>query len=240
MIILPAIDILDGKPQMLYQGDYDKGRVVGDNALEIAKSFEEAGATWLHMVDLNGAKEGTRVNSEIIKNVVDNSSLKVEIGGGIRNIDSVDFYLSLGISRVILGSAAVKDRDFLKEALDKYGEKIAVGIDIKDGYVYVNGWLESTDLRYDDFIQELIGLGLKTIIVTDISKDGALEGANYELYKEINDRFDIDLIASGGVTDIKELEEFTALDLYGCIIGSAIYNENINLEEAIKIGEKND
>lgn len=240
MYILPAIDILDGKPQMLFRGDYEKGKVVGDDALEIAKSFEEAGATWLHMVDLNGAKEGKRINNEIIENVVKNTNLKVEIGGGIRNLEAVEDYLSLGVSRCIIGSAAVKDPDFLKEAVEKYGEKIAVGVDIKDGYVFVNGWLESTEKNYRDFLKELIDLGVKTVILTDISKDGAMEGANFDLYEEIAKDFDIDLIASGGVSEIEEVEALSKLDIYGCIIGSALYNDSINLKEAIGVGEGND
>lgn len=235
MIILPAIDILDQKAQMLYQGDYSKGRVVGADPLAIAKSFEEAGASWLHMVDLNGAKEGQRVNSDIIKTIVESTGLKVEIGGGIRNMESVDYYLSLGATRVIIGSAAVKDPAFLKEAVEKYEDMIAVGVDIRDGFVYVNGWLESTDLRYDKFLENLVDLGLKTVIITDISKDGALEGANYDLYKEIAQAYKIDLIASGGITDLEEVKKLSDLGIYGCIIGSAIYNGNIDLEKALQI-----
>lgn len=240
MIILPAIDILDEKPVRLFQGDYDQREQVAEDILQVAKDFESQGATWLHMVDLQGALKGERIAHKKVREVVEQTNLKVEIGGGIRTMDGIDHYIDIGASRIILGSAAVKDRELLKAALKKYGEAIAVGIDILDGYVKVQGWSEDTNIYYRDFIQEMENLGVATIIVTDISKDGAMVGTNYKLYKELSETVDIQLIASGGISNIEEVRQLAQEKIYGAIIGKAIYNGSVDLKEAIEVGDSYD
>lgn len=237
MIILPAIDILDQKPVRLYQGDYAKSECVGESILEIAKAFEKEGAQYLHMVDLNGAKEGKKVNQDSIIEVAQNVNLPVEIGGGIRSMEDVDFYLQHGIERVILGTAAIEEPAFLKAALDKYGAHIAVGIDCKDGYAYGRGWLAASMKEYVAFAKELEMMGVSTIIVTDISKDGTMRGPNIEMLRRLKDTVSMDIIASGGIRDITHIRMLKQLELYGAISGKAMYANTLSLSEAIAVGK---
>lgn len=237
MIILPAIDIKDGNCVRLFKGDFSTVEKVAADYLETAKGFEEAGATWIHMVDLDGAKEGRPVNTKIYKDVAEKTSLKVEVGGGIRNIETIEEYLSMGISRVIIGSAALKNPQLVKDAVEKFGsEKIAVGIDSKDGMVATEGWLESSDVHYIDLAKEMIKIGVKYFIVTDISKDGTLSGVNTQqlgdLAKATNGECCI--IASGGVHTIEDIKACKQLGLYGTICGKSIYKGTLDLREAVK------
>lgn len=238
MKIFPAIDLYDGKAVRLYKGDYDNMTVYSNNPIEIAYKFEAAGAEFIHVVDLEGAKDGTTPNIGIVSEIAKKTSLKVEIGGGIRSMETLDKYFSAGVFRAILGTAAVNDEVFLRAALEKYGEKIAVGADIKDGLVAIKGWIEKSEYTTDAFFEKMCSLGVKTIICTDISKDGAMKGTNRELYKELSEKFSIDIVASGGVSDIGDVKALADMDLYGAIIGKAYYLGKIDLEEAIKISER--
>ena len=238
MKIFPAIDLYDGKGVRLYKGDYDNMTVYSNNPIEIARDFEAAGAKYIHMVDLEGAKDGTTPNIGIVSQVANETSLFVEIGGGIRSMETLDKYFSAGVSRAILGTAAVTDEVFLKAAVEKYGEKIAVGADIKDGLVAIKGWLEKSEYTTDAFFEKMCSLGVKTIICTDISKDGAMKGTNRELYKELSEKYSIDIVASGGVSSIDDIKALSDMNLYGAIIGKAYYIGAIDLKEAIKISER--
>ncbi len=238
MKIFPAIDLYDGKAVRLYKGDYDNMTVYSTNPIEIAYKFEKAGAEFVHVVDLEGAKDGTTPNIGIVSEIASKTSLKVEIGGGIRSMETLDKYFSAGVFRAILGTAAVTDEAFLKAAIEKYGDKIAVGADIKDGLVAIKGWLEKSEYTTDAFFENMCALGVKTIICTDISKDGAMKGTNRELYKELSEKFSIDIVASGGVSDMSDVIALTDMNLYGAIIGKAYYLGKIDLEEAIKISER--
>ena len=238
MIILPAIDIIDGKPVRLYQGDYNKKEIVAADVLETAKSFEEKGAEYVHLVDLDGAKSGSNQNHELVIKVAKELNIPVELGGGIRSFETIKYLLDNGVSRVILGTIAMEDEELLKKAVDTYGEKIAVGIDCKNGKVYGRGWLEGSDLEYIDFAKKMESIGVKNIIVTDISKDGTLEGPNVEMLKELKKNVNIDITASGGIRDIDNIKDLLEADLYGAITGKAIYAGTLSLEEAIKISKK--
>lgn len=237
MIIFPAIDLYEGKAVRLYKGDYAQKTVYGENPVSVAKDFVSCGATHIHIVDLEGAKTGETPNFDLILKIKSVSGLFSEVGGGIRSEKTVEKYLSAGIDRVILGTAAVKDKDFVKRVVNRYGEKIAVGIDIKDGFVAIKGWTENSGLRAFDFCSEMVDIGVKTVICTDISKDGALKGANAELYRELSARFPIDFIASGGVSAIKDIETLKSIGLYGAIIGKAYYTGDIDLKKAIEIAK---
>lgn len=239
MIILPAIDIIDGKPVRLYQGDYNKKEIVADDIFETAKSFERAGAEYIHLVDLDGAKSGGNENHELVIRIAKELNIPVELGGGIRSLDTIKYLLENGVSRVILGTIVIEDENLLKTAVDTYGEKIAVGIDCKDGKVYGRGWLEGSNLDYLDFAKKMENIGVKNIIVTDISKDGTLQGANVEMLKKLKSTVDIDITASGGVRDLDNIKELMEIDLYGAITGKAIYAETLSLEEAIRISKEN-
>ncbi|MBQ7974649.1 MAG: 1-(5-phosphoribosyl)-5-[Clostridia bacterium] len=234
MNIFPAIDLKDKQVVRLLKGDYNKVTIYGNNPLDVAADFKKSGAEFLHVVDLDGAKSGTGENTEIIKELASSSGLKVQTGGGIRTPETVKRYIDAGIFRVILGTASVKDPGFLQEMVKEYGEKIAVGVDIADGYVAINGWTEKSDLEAFSFCDNLVKTGVKTIICTDISKDGAMSGTNRELYRELSEKFPLDIIASGGVSDMDDIRELTKMNLYGAIIGRALYNGAINLSEAIK------
>ena len=238
MNIFPAIDIVKGCAVRLYKGDYEQMTIYNINPLNVVKDFEQAGASFIHLVDLEGAKDGTTPNIETIKSICDNTSLFIEVGGGIRNMDTVKTYLDAGVDRVILGTAAVKDPDFLKQALAVYGEKIAVGVDIKDGMVAIKGWTEKSDFEAMDFCKRMQDLGVKTIICTDISKDGAMNGTNRELYKKLSEDLDIDIIASGGVSSIDDIKVLAEMKLYGAIIGKAYYLGAIDLAEAVDLAAK--
>ncbi len=234
MKIFPAIDLYDGKAVRLYKGDYAQMTVYSENPIEIARDFESKGAKYIHMVDLEGAKDGTTPNLDIVKQIANETSLFTEIGGGIRSMDTVKAYLENGVDRVILGTAAVKDEDFLKTAVAEYGERIAVGVDIKDGFVAIKGWLETSQYTCFEFCKKMQNLGVKTIICTDISKDGAMQGTNRQLYKELSNELNIDIVASGGVSDIEDIKALRTLDIYGAIIGKAYYIGAIDLIEALE------
>lgn len=234
MKLFPAIDLYDKKAVRLYKGDYNEMTVYSDNPIEIAGDFENAGAKYIHLVDLEGAKDGTTPNIEIVKQIASETSLFCEIGGGIRDIETVDKYIDAGVDRVILGTAAVNDQEFLKQALSKYGDKIAVGVDIKDGFVAIKGWLEKSQYSCFEFCEMMQELGVKTLICTDISKDGAMKGTNRQLYKELSERFDVNITASGGVSSLDDIRALRELNLYGAIIGKAYYIGAINLKEALE------
>lgn len=234
MNIFPAIDLYDGKAVRLFKGDYDKMTVYSDNPLRVAKDFEAQGAKFIHIVDLEGAKNGDTPNFETISKIAKNTGLFTEIGGGIRSLDTVEKYLNAGLDRVILGTAAVKDEDFLRVAVGKYGDKIAVGADIKDGFVAVKGWTETSEYNCFDFCKKMCEIGVKTLICTDISRDGAMRGTNRELVKELSEKFDIDIVASGGVSSLDDIKALKKLNLYGAIIGKAYYIGAIDLKEALE------
>ena len=231
MNIIPAIDLIGGQAVRLVKGDYDKVTVYSDDPAAVAESFERAGAKYLHVVDLDGAKDGTTANFETIKKIIERTDLSVEVGGGIRTLERVRQYIDIGVDRVIIGTAAVTDPDFLREAVKLYGEKIVVGVDIKDGFVAIKGWLEISELSCKEFCKKLEDLGVKTIICTDISKDGMMSGTNRELY----DEFELNIIASGGVSSMEDIAVLSNMGLFGAIVGKAIYTGAIELSEAIKL-----
>lgn len=235
MIILPAIDLLGRKAVRLLKGDYNQVTVYSDSPLEVAEKFKSLGATHIHMVDLDGAKYGTAPNMDIVAEVAEKTGLFIEIGGGIRSMETVKKYIDAGISRVILGTAAICDEDFLKEAVKAYGEKIAVGADVKDGKIAVKGWFEQSDVTLDEFFLKMQDLGVKNIICTDISRDGAMRGTNLELYRELSAKYSLDITASGGVSSIEDVKRLREMNLYGAIIGKAYYTGAVDLEEAIEV-----
>ena len=237
MLIFPAIDILGGKAVRLYKGDYNQVTVYSDRPWEIAQSFIEKGCKAIHIVDLDGAREGSAVNMDVVRKIAQNPDILTEIGGGIRNQDTVQRYLDAGVSRVILGTAALENTAFLKELLKKYGQKIAVGVDLKDGKVAVKGWLEKSDKDGLEFLKELEDMGVRTAIVTDISKDGAMKGTNLELYRKIVSEVSMDITASGGVSALEDVRTLKEIGVYGAIIGKAYYTGAIRLEDAIAIAE---
>ena len=239
MNIFPAIDLYEGKAVRLYKGRYEDITVYSENPLEIALAFEAAGAKFLHLVDLEGARDGGTPNLEVIKKIREGSSLFIEVGGGIRSLDIIEKYLSIGVGRVILGTAALTDREMLKRALSLYGERIAVGADVKDGNIAIKGWTERSDVSLGEFMTDMQSLGVKTVICTDISKDGAMKGTNRELYREISERYDIDIIASGGVSSLEDVRALSEMQLYGAIIGKAYYTGAIELSEAIALAGGN-
>ena len=236
MKIFPAIDLRDGKAVRLYQGDYDQMTVYSDSPVEVAKSFKAKGADCLHLVDLDGAKDGRLVNFDTIKEIVEEVDMYVEVGGGIRDEERIRQYLELGVGRVILGTIAVKDPEFLEAMVTKYGERISVGVDARDGYVAVNGWKEITDRESFEFCRYLRDIGVKTVIYTDISRDGGLEGTNMEAYRKLQDIEGLEVTASGGISFE---EEITALKdvAAAAILGKAIYSGKLDLERAVKLAE---
>lgn len=234
MHIFPAIDLFEGKAVRLLKGDYNQMTVYSDNPAEFALDFEKQGAKFIHLVDLEGAKEGTTPNIDTIADIVSKTSLFTEIGGGIRSMEVIDKYISIGVDRVILGTAAVNDSEFLQNAIDKYGDKIAVGVDIKDGYVAVKGWTEKSQYSCFDFCKKMQDMGVKTLICTDISKDGAMQGTNHELYRELSEKFDMDITASGGVSSMDDVKKLAELGIYGAIIGKAYYTGAISIKEAVE------
>ncbi len=237
MIIFPAIDLYDKKAVRLYKGDYQNMTVYSDNPIEIARDFENCGATHIHMVDLEGAKDGTTPNISVVEQIAKETSLFVEIGGGIRNIETAQKYIDAGVSRIILGTAAVEDEAFLKACLEKFGNKTAVGADVKDGYIAIKGWLEKSQLTLDEFLSKMQVLGVKNVICTDISKDGAMKGTNLELYRELSQKYSLDITASGGVSTIDDIKALRQMDIYGAIIGKAYYIGAIDLKEAIEVAK---
>lgn len=233
MLIFPAIDLYGGKAVRLYKGDYQQMTVYSDDPLSVARDFENKGAKWVHLVDLEGAKNGTTPNIDVVSKIARETSLSCEIGGGIRNMETVEKYLNAGVSRVILGTAAVTDEAFLKAAVAKYGEKIAVGVDIKDSMVAIKGWIEKSEYDAFDFCEKMQKIGVKTIICTDISKDGAMKGANHALYRSLSEKFSMQIVASGGVASMEDVKKLAALNIYGAIIGKAYYTGAIDLEKAV-------
>lgn len=237
MVILPAIDIKDGNVVRLFKGDYATVERVADNYLDAALSFRAAGAEWIHMVDLDGAKEGRPVNTKIYTDVAEKTDLKVEVGGGIRNIETIGEYLKMGISRVILGSAALKNPQLVKDSVEKFGsEKIVVGIDALNGMVATEGWLEASDVNYIDLANKMISFGVKYFIFTDISKDGTLSGVNAEQLKALYDgtHGKCSIIASGGVRTMDDIVTCKEMGLYGTICGKSIYTGSLDLAEAVR------
>ena len=237
MKIFPAIDLYGGKAVRLYKGNYNEMTVYSDNPVEIALDFKEAGAEYMHVVDLEGAKTGDTPNIATIKKLVNESGLFVEVGGGIRSIEVIKKYLDNGVQRVILGTAAVTDREFLKTAIAEFGDHVAVGVDIKDGFVAIKGWTEKSTYEAFGFLKELEELGVKTVICTDISKDGAMQGTNHELYNKINNELSLNVIASGGVSSMDDVIKLARQNVYGAIIGKAYYVKAISLKEAIEVAK---
>ncbi len=236
MIIFPAIDLYEGKAVRLYKGDYAQLTVYDENPINTAKKFISEGADHLHMVDLEGARDGNTPNFETVKSIVSTTDMFVEIGGGIRDMETVEKYLSIGVERVILGTAAVSSEGFVERAVDKYGDKIAVGADIKDGEIAVKGWIEKSGVKSSDFFDKMQKIGVKTVICTDISRDGAMRGTNLALYKELSEKYDMNIIASGGVSSLDDIIALREMDVYGAIIGKAYYTGAIKLSEAIAKG----
>lgn len=235
MIILPAIDIIDGKPVRLFKGDFKTAEQVAENALETAKSFENAGADWIHMVDLDGSLQKKRVNSEVFLSVAKNTGLKVEIGGGIRTLEDIEFYAQNGISRIILGSVALKNPELVRQAVNEFKDLIAVGIDAKNGYAAAEGWTQSSKVYFIDLARQMEEMGVKNIIYTDISKDGTLSGPNIEQLSELNNAVSCNIIASGGVTNIGDIIALKDKEMYGAICGKSIYKGTLDLKEAIEV-----
>ena len=238
MHIFPAIDLIDGKAVRLMKGDYNRVTVYSDTPVKVAKYFEDQGAEFLHLVDLDGAKDGNTANFETIGEIVRSTSLSVEVGGGIRDLETVKKYVDLGVDRVILGTAAVNDPEFLKEAVRLYSDHVVVGIDIKDGMVAIKGWTEVSQLSCFDFCQTIQDLGVKTIICTDISKDGMMAGTNRELYRELSRRFSMNVVASGGVSSMEDIRVLSEMNLFGAIVGKAIYTGAVKLDEAIALAKE--
>ena len=235
MLLFPAIDLYDHKVVRLVKGDYNQMTVYSDDPLATAKKIEAMGGQWLHLVDLEGAKDGTTPNFDVVEAIAKETGLNVEIGGGIRNFETIEKYLDAGVSRVILGTKAVTDKAFLQEAISRWGDRIAVGVDAKDGKVAVKGWLEVLDVDMFDFLENLRDMGVKTAIVTDISKDGAMKGTNLPLYERLSKLSGIDITASGGVSTLQDLRDLKAMKLYGAILGKAMYNGAIDLKDAIEV-----
>ncbi len=237
MIILPAIDIKNGKPVRLFKGDFSTAKQVAEGVVETALEFERKGAKWVHIVDLDGALMKKRVNHDLVKEVAEKTDLKIEIGGGIRTLDDVSYYIENGASRVILGSVALTNPSFVAECVKKYKEKIAVGIDAKNGFVATEGWLNTSSVYFTDLAKEMAKIGVQNIIFTDISKDGTLQGPNFEQLSELKNSVDCNVIASGGIHNIDDIRILNNNGLYGAICGQSIYQKTLILEEAIKVCE---
>lgn len=237
MIIFPAIDLYDKKAVRLYKGDYNNMTVYSENPLSVAKDFELKGACAIHLVDLEGAKSGTTPNIDVVERIVKNTNLFTEIGGGIRDIETVNNYISIGVDRVILGTAAVENPELLALAVSKYGDKIAVGADVKDGYIAIKGWVEKSQIKLEDFLYNMQSVGVKTVICTDISKDGAMRGTNLQLYAELSQKYSLNITASGGVSSLDDVINLRKLNLYGAIIGKAYYTGDIDLKTAIEVAK---
>ena len=235
MILFPAIDLYDGKAVRLYKGDYAQMTVYSDHPEEIARNFVSCGADHIHIVDLEGAKDGTTPNLDAVCAIKEASGAFCEIGGGVRSMETVERYLSAGLDRVILGTAAVTDPAFLRDCVAKFGEKIAVGVDLRDGFVAVKGWTETTKRTAEAFCADMKALGVATLIVTDISRDGAMQGTNLALYRDLSAGFDLQITASGGVSSLEDVRRLREMDLYGAIIGKAWYTGALSLREAIEV-----
>lgn len=234
MILLPAIDLYEGKVVRLTQGDYGNMTVYREDPAAQAAEFQAAGAVWLHTVDLEGARDGGTPNFEVIRQICRTTGLKVETGGGIRSLDTIARYLDVGVERVILGTQAVTDPEFLEAAVRRFGAHVAVGVDLKEGAIAIRGWRETAPEPAEQFFARLCALGVRTVICTDVSRDGLLGGTNVALYQELSQRFDLDLIASGGVSSIKDLQQLKQTGLYGAILGKALYTGALELRRALR------
>ena len=237
MLIFPAIDLYEGKAVRLYKGDYEQMTVYSDSPIELVEDFVEQGAKHLHLIDLEGAKTGKTPNLELIRDIRALSPLFTQVGGGIRSMDVVDAYLGAGVDRVILGTAAVTDPVFLEEAIKEFGDKIAVGADIKNGYIAISGWTESSGIDAFSFCRRMQDLGVKTLICTDISRDGAMQGTNRNLYRTLSRRHNMNIIASGGVSSIEDIRALREMELYGAVIGKAYYTGAIKIAEALEVAK---
>ena len=239
MNLFPAIDLYGGKAVRLYKGNYDEMTVYNDDPVSVAKDFEACGAKYIHLVDLEGARTGETPNLDVIRRIVSETNLFAEVGGGIRSMETIEKYISAGVSRVILGTAAVTNPSFLMAAILKYGNAVAVGVDIRDGKVAIHGWTENSARDYADFMSFLTEIGVGTVIVTDISRDGAMKGTNRSLYAELTEKFPaMNVIASGGVSSLADVEALAKMDIYGAIIGKAYYTGAVDLCECIKAAKK--
>lgn len=238
MFILPAIDIKDGNCVRLFKGDYSTVHKVAESPYVAAQSFADAGAKWMHMVDLDGAKDAKLVNADLIADVARSSGLSVEVGGGIRNMEAVDYYLSRGINRVILGSAAVKNQQFVIDAVKNYGDRIVVGIDAMDGMVRAEGWIDNSEISYIELAKRMEDVGVSTIVFTDIAQDGTLEGPNLKQLDDLAHEVSCNIIASGGVAVLKDIINLSDLNIYGAICGKALYTGNLDLKQALEITRK--
>lgn len=234
MIIFPAIDILDGHCVRLIQGDYNQEKVYSDSPVDMAKQWEKKGAAYIHIVDLNGAKTGDSSNQEIITTIANTVKIPVQVGGGIRSLETIQAYLENGVSRVIVGTAAITDQNFLKEAVRQYGDKIVVSLDAREGYVATDGWTDTSDVRAIDLVKKLEDIGVATIVYTDIAKDGMLEGPNLTEQNDINTATTMQVIASGGITTKTDVESLADLNLYGAIIGKALYDGKLEFESIVE------
>lgn len=238
MIILPAIDLKGGKCVRLYKGDFNRLEVVAHSAVDTASHFKKSGAEYIHMVDLDGALKGKGINIDLVSKVIEEIKVPVELGGGIRDIETIDYLMEKGISRVILGTAALNNPKLVKESVNKYGEKIAVGIDAKNRYVAVDGWLNISKVDYIDFAREMEAIGVKNIIFTDISRDGTLTGPNINALEKLKKNVSCDITASGGIKNIDDVKKIKEMNLYGVIIGKAIYSKTIDLKEAVNLSKE--
>lgn len=239
MYILPATDLYDGKVVRLYKGDYDQMTVYSDKPLQIAREFADCGAEFLHVVDLEGARDGTTPNRRVVEKLVEKSGMSIEIGGGIRTEDTVRTYIDMGVERVILGTSALTDPVFLGKMVERYGDQIAVGVDLANGYVAIKGWTEQSEVSADAFFSRLQKIGVRTVICTDISKDGTLSGTNLDLYKTLSELYDMQLIASGGISTLDDIVALREMDLYGAILGKALYTGDLDLKDAVKLARVN-
>ncbi len=237
MKIFPAIDLFDNKAVRLYKGDYNQMTVYNENPVAVAKTFQSQGAEQIHVVDLAGAKFGEPKHADLIGKIVQDTGLFVEVGGGIRTMETVDKYITAGASRVILGTVAVTDEAFVERAVEKYGDKIAVGADIADGKIAIKGWVEKSRYGVEEFLQKMQDYGVKTVICTDVSKDGAMQGANHALYRNLQEQFQMQIIASGGVSSIEDINALAKIGVYGAIVGKAYYIGAIDLREAIEVAK---
>lgn len=235
MILFPAIDLYDKKAVRLLKGDYENMTIYSHDPLSVALDFENCGATHIHVVDLEGAKEGATPNLSVVERIGGETSLFVEAGGGIRNMETVDRYFAAGVSRVILGTVAVEDEAFLEKAVEKYGEGIAVGADVKEGRIAIRGWLEKSQVTLDAFLEKMQSLGIRNVICTDISRDGAMEGTNLALYRQLSEKYAMDITASGGVSSLEDIAALRKMELYGAIIGRAYYTGAVDLRKAIEV-----
>ena len=238
MILLPAIDLYDGKGVRLYKGRYEEMTVYTEDPVSTAKEIEASGASWLHVVDLEGARDGTPVNLPVVQAIAEATSLSIEMGGGIRSLETIETILKAGVRRVILGTKALEDEAFLKEALHRYGSAIAVGVDARDGKVATHGWTTTSDVEAEAFIQHLSELGVETVIATDISKDGAMNGTNRQLYERLV-QIPIQIIASGGVSSLDDIAALRKTGVYGAILGKAMYTGAVDLKEGLRTAEEN-